>query len=116
MKLMQLKMFAAVVEEGSVPDAALRVFRTQPAVSMAISKLEREFEVPLVNRSRRHEYCLTQLGEAPYHYATRMLSLRMETISLMGDLRNLRMGRARIAANERTSQERRFIHELHTEF
>ena len=44
---MQLERFAAVVEEGSVPDAALRVFRTQPAVSIDISKLEREFEAPL---------------------------------------------------------------------
>jgi hypothetical protein len=82
---MQLERFAAVVEEGSVPDAALRAFRTQPAVSIAKSKLEREFETPLLDRSRRHEYCLTPLGEALYHYATRILSLRMETISPMGD-------------------------------
>lgn len=100
MELMQLEMFAAVVEEGSVRDAAQRVFRTQPAVSIAISKLEREFEGPLFDRSRRHEYCLTQIGEALYHYATRMLSLRRETISVIADIRNLRMGRVRIGANE----------------
>ena len=100
---MQLERFAAVVEEGSVPDAALRVFRTQPAVSIAISKLEREFEAPLLDRSRGHEYCLTHLWEALYHYATRMLSLRRETISVMGDIRNLRMGRVRIGANESIS-------------
>jgi DNA-binding transcriptional LysR family regulator len=103
MELMQLEMFVAVVEEGSVRDAAERVFRTQPAVSIGISKLEREFEAPLFDRSKRHEYCLTQIGEALYHYATRMLSLRRETLSVMGDIRNLRTGRVRIGANESVS-------------
>jgi DNA-binding transcriptional LysR family regulator len=52
MELMQLEMFVAVVEEGSVRAAAERVFRTQPAVSNAVSKLEREFEAPLFDRSK----------------------------------------------------------------
>src|ERR1700730_286453 len=103
MELMQLEMFVAVVEEGSVRGAAERVFRTQPAVSIAVSKLERELEAPLFDRSKRHEYLLTQVGEALYHYATRMLSLRRETLSVMGDIRNLRTGRVRIGANESVS-------------
>jgi DNA-binding transcriptional LysR family regulator len=103
MELMQLEMFVAVVEEGSVRDAAERVFRTQPAVSIAVSKLEREFETPLFDRSKRHEYRLTQAGEALYARATRMLSLRSETVSIVGDIRNLRMGRLRIGANESVS-------------
>jgi DNA-binding transcriptional LysR family regulator len=103
MELMQLEMFVAVVEEGSVRGAAERVFRTQPAVSIAVSKLEREFEAPLFDRSKRHEYRLTQAGEALYHHATRMLSLRSETVSAVGDIRNLRLGRLRIGANESVS-------------
>jgi DNA-binding transcriptional LysR family regulator len=103
MELMQLEMFVAVVEEGSVRAAAERVFRTQPAVSIAVSKLEREFEVPLFDRSKRHEYRLTQAGEALYHHATRMLNLRNETISAVDDIRNLRLGRLRIGANESIS-------------
>src|SRR3984893_5659441 len=103
MELMQLEMFVAVVEEGSVRGAAERVFRTQPAVSIAVSKLEREFEAPLFDRSRRHEYRLTQAGEALYAQATRMLSLRSEPVSVVGDIRNLRMGRLRIGANESIS-------------
>ena len=99
MELMQLEMFVAVVEEGSVRAAAERVFRTQPAVSIAIGKLEREFEAPLFDRSKRHEYRLTQAGEALYAHATRMLSLRSETVSAVGDIRNLRLGRLRIGAN-----------------
>jgi DNA-binding transcriptional LysR family regulator len=103
MELMQLEMFVAVVEEGSVRAAAERVFRTQPAVSIAVSKLEREFEAPLFDRSKRHEYRLTQVGEALYHHANRMLGLRRETISAVGDIRNLRLGRLRIGANESIS-------------
>ena len=103
MELMQLEMFVAVVEEGSVRAAAERVFRTQPAVSIAVSKLEREFDAPLFDRSKRHEYRLTQVGEALYAHATRMLSLRSETVSVVGDIRNLRLGRLRIGANESVS-------------
>jgi DNA-binding transcriptional LysR family regulator len=103
MELMQLEMFVAVVEEGSVRAAAERVFRTQPAVSIAVSKLEREFEAPLFDRSRRHEYRLTEVGEVLYHHAIRMLRLRRDTILAVGDIGNLRLGRLRIGANESIS-------------
>lgn len=103
MELMQLEMFVAVVEEGSVRAAAERVFRTQPAVSIAVSKLEREFEAPVFDRSKRHEYRLTPVGEVLYQHATRMLHLRSETISAVDDIRNLRLGRLRIGANESVS-------------
>ncbi len=100
---MQLEMFVALVEEGSFRGAAERVFRTQPAVSIAVSKLEREFEAPLFDRSKRHEYRLTQAGKALYHYATRILSLRGEAVTAVGDIRKFRTGRLRIGANESLS-------------
>jgi DNA-binding transcriptional LysR family regulator len=103
MELMQLEMFVAVVEEGSVRAAAERVFRTQPAVSIAISKLEREFEAPLFDRSKRQAYRLTQVGETLYSHASRMLGLRNDAISALGDIRSLRLGRLRIGANESIS-------------
>jgi DNA-binding transcriptional LysR family regulator len=55
------------------PGWAERVFRTQPAASIAISKLEWQFEAPLFDRSKRQEYWLTQVGETLYSHATRML-------------------------------------------
>jgi DNA-binding transcriptional LysR family regulator len=103
MELMQLEMFVAVVEEGSVRGAAERVLRTQPAVSIAMSKLEREFEAPLFDRPKRQEYRLTPVGEALYQQAKRMLGLRNETVSTIADIRNLRIGRVRIGANESIS-------------
>jgi DNA-binding transcriptional LysR family regulator len=102
-ELMQLEMFVAVVEEGSVRAAAERVFRSQPAVSIAVGKLERELEAPLFDRSKRYAYLLTQVGQALYDHATRMLSLRNETFSAVNDIRNLRLGRLRIGANESIS-------------
>jgi DNA-binding transcriptional LysR family regulator len=38
MKLMQLRMLVAVAEESSIQKAAVRLFRTPPAVSTALRK------------------------------------------------------------------------------
>jgi len=103
MELMQLEMFVAMVEERSVRGAAERVFRTQPAVSIAVRKLEEEISAPLFDRSKRYEYRLTPVGEALYSYATRLLSLRNEAVSAVADLSNLRTGRLRVGANESIS-------------
>jgi DNA-binding transcriptional LysR family regulator len=103
MELMQLAMFVAVVEEGSVRAASERVFRTQPAVSIGVRKLEEEFGAPLFDRSKRHSFRLTQAGESLYEYARKMLSLRNEAISELGDIAELRTGRLSIGANESSS-------------
>ena len=63
MELMQLEMFVAMVEEGSSRKAADRVFRTQPALTMALRKLEQELGAPLFDRSKRNDYVLTDSGE-----------------------------------------------------
>ncbi|HJY85495.1 MAG TPA: LysR family transcriptional regulator [Candidatus Acidoferrales bacterium] len=76
MELMQLEMFVAVAEEGTVRKAAARVHRTQPAVSMALRKLEQEVRASLLDRSDRRDYRLTRAGRVLYDYATRMLDLR----------------------------------------
>ena len=53
MELHQLEYFVAVAEELSFTRGAQRVHVVQSAVSAAITKLEREFGVPLFERSRR---------------------------------------------------------------
>lgn len=72
MELMQLEMFVAMVEEGNFHKAAERVFRTQPAVSMAIRKLEHELGSQLFDRSNRNACVLTDTGEVLYDYAKRL--------------------------------------------
>jgi DNA-binding transcriptional LysR family regulator len=81
MELMQLEMFVAVVEERSFLRAAERVFRTQPAVSLGVRKLEGRIGVPLIDRSGRRSGRVTPAGELLYEYATRILGLRDEALS-----------------------------------
>jgi DNA-binding transcriptional LysR family regulator len=83
MELMQLEMFVAVVEERSITKAAERARRTQPAVSCALSKLEREIGTLLVDRSRSQSFGLTKAGALLYEYASRIIVLRNEALSLL---------------------------------
>jgi DNA-binding transcriptional LysR family regulator len=83
MELMQLEMFVAVIEERSVQKAADRVCRTQPAVSIALRKLEDHFGTIFVERSRRRNYRLTQAGEVLYEFASAVLAMRNEVVSTL---------------------------------
>jgi DNA-binding transcriptional LysR family regulator len=103
MELMQLEMFVAMAEEGNFHKAAERVFRTQPALSMAIRKLEQELGARLFDRSNRNACVLTDTGEMLYDYAKRLLNLRNEALVTLQQLHNLQSGRIRIGANESTS-------------
>jgi DNA-binding transcriptional LysR family regulator len=100
MDLMQLEMFVATAELRNVRRAAERVFRTQPAVSMALRKLEEELGAPLFDRSSKGNYILTQTGEVLFTAARRLLELRDETVSQIKELHSLEGGRVRIGANE----------------
>lgn len=80
MKLMQLEMLVAAVEEGVLRKAADRVFRTQQAVCMALLKLEEEVGAPIFDRSQGHHFTLTEAGELLYDYAKRVIELRDEAL------------------------------------
>ncbi|MGH9754678.1 MAG: LysR family transcriptional regulator, partial [Blastocatellia bacterium] len=103
MELMQLEMLVAAVEEGGIHKAADRVSRTQPAVSMALSKLEAEVGAPLFDRSQRHHYTLTEAGRMLYTYARRLLDLRAEALLALNELNRLERGHLRVGANENVS-------------
>src|SRR5258708_892046 len=83
MEFMQREMFVAVIEERSVQRAADRVSRTQPAVSIALRKLEGHVGTPLLDRSRRRDYRLTQAGELLYEFASGMIAMRNEVVSTL---------------------------------
>jgi DNA-binding transcriptional LysR family regulator len=102
MEFSQLEFFVTVVEEGSFSKAALRVYRTQPAVSIAIRRLEEEIGAPLFERSQKTPM-LTEVGELVYDYAKRILWLRDQTFNSVSELKTLQRGRVRIGANESTS-------------
>ena len=102
MEMAQLEFFLRVVEEKSFSKAADRVFRTQPAVSIAIRRLEEEVGAPLLDRSQKSP-TLTEAGAIVYEYAQRIIGLRDKARLAVAELRELQKGRVRIGANESTS-------------
>ena len=101
MDLSQLETFLAVAEERSFSRAAVRMHRTQPAISQVIRKLEEETGEVLFDRSAR-DGALTAAGEMLRGYALRMLALRREADSALRELRSLERGQLVLAANEYT--------------
>ena len=102
MDFSQLETFVAIVEERGFTRAAQRLRRTQPAVSQAIRRLEDELGERLFERGRR-DGALSAAGEVLLEYAQRMLHLRQEAASAVGELQTLARGRLLVAANEYTS-------------
>ncbi len=102
MDLSQLETFLAVAEERSFSRAAVRMHRTQPAVSQVIRKLEESIGEVLFDRAAR-DGSLTAAGELLRDYAQRLLALRREASSAIEELRSLKRGHLNIAANEYTS-------------
>jgi DNA-binding transcriptional LysR family regulator len=101
MELTQLETFLAVAEEKSFSRAAVRLHRTQPAVSQVIRKLEDDLGEQLFDRATR-DGAMTAAGELLHDYALRLLALRREATSALGELKSLERGQLQLAANEYT--------------
>ena len=101
MDLDQLETFLAVAEERSFSRAAVRLHRTQPAVSQVIRKLEDSVGETLFDRAAR-DGSLTAPGRLLREYAVRLLALRREASSALSELKSLERGRLQLAANEYT--------------
>ncbi len=91
MELSQLEVFVTVAREGSVSRAALRLHKTQPAVSMALKRLEDSLGEPLLVRSGRG-LALTHAGRSLLDYAESMLRLRSEAFDTLKGLRGMGQG------------------------
>ena len=99
MDLASLQVFQTVVRERSFSRAAEKLYRTQPAVSIAIRKLEDWVGQPLfVHGSGART--LTDAGALLSEYADRMLNLREEIRKGMQELRGLERGQVSIGVNE----------------
>ena len=101
MELSQLETFLAVAEERSFSKAAVRLHRTQPAVSQVIRKLEASIGETLFDRAAR-DGSLTAAGVLLRDYALRLLALRREASSALDELKSLERGHLQLAANEYT--------------
>jgi len=99
MELYPLQVFLTVAAEKSFSRAAERVLRTQPAVSLAVQRLEAELGEKLIDRSAK-ELLLTDAGRIVLEYARRFESLRQELENSLAELRDNSSGRLVIGANE----------------
>jgi DNA-binding transcriptional LysR family regulator len=102
MELYSLQVFLTVATEKSFSRAAERLLRTQPAVSLALQRLEQELQEKLIDRSG-HGLLLTDAGRTVLEYARRFESLRQEMENSLAELRDNSAGRLTIGANESTS-------------
>lgn len=102
MDLSQLEIFLSIAEEKSFSRAAEKMLRTQPAISIAIKRLEEELGESLFDRSSKNG-ALTEAGRILLSYAQRMINLRDEAKESVSELRGMFRGRLTIGANESTS-------------
>ena len=72
MSLTELKFIVAVAQERNFRRAAEKCFVTQPALSLAIKKLEQELKVMIFERSRS-DVTMTEIGEKIVEQAEKVL-------------------------------------------
>ena len=101
MDMFELEAFVAVVREGGFSKAAKALYRTQPAVSQIIRRLEVEIGQPLFDRSSRRGV-LTDAGRVLLVHAERLLNFKQQTLDALSDVRQLRSGQLVVMTNELT--------------
>src|SRR5512143_498865 len=99
MELSSLRVFLTVAEERSFSRAAVRLFRTQSAVSQAVRRLETVLGEALFDRTTR-EARLTEAGRTLKDYAERVLNMAEEAEKAVFELKDMKRGRVLIGANE----------------
>jgi len=97
--LRSLEVFFWVVKLGGFGRAGERLHMSQPAISSRIGQIEARFGIRLLDRSSHRAPVPTAKGLEVYGYAERMLSLRSELVSRLGDSVAL-CGTARLGVSE----------------
>ena len=99
MELSQLTIFLTVASEKSFSRAAQKLMRTQPAVSLAVQRLESEIGEKLLDRALK-DGTLTDAGKIVFEYARQFENLRREMMNALTELRDKHTGKLIIGANE----------------
>ena len=102
MELHTLQVFLTVANERSFSRAAEKLLRTQPAISLALQRLELELGERLIDRTGK-DLLLTDAGRTVLDYARRFQSLQLEMDNSLAELRDNSAGRLAIGANESTT-------------
>jgi DNA-binding transcriptional LysR family regulator len=95
MDLKQLRYFTAVIETGGFSAAARQLHIAQPAISIAIRKLETSLELTLLHRGDRHITPTTE-GEVLLRHARALLDMTASAELEMRELRGLTKGEVRL--------------------
>lgn len=98
MNFHQLEIFYVVAQRRSITGGASEMRLTQPAVSLQIRALEREFGLLLFERGGAG-LTLTQAGEALYRSTVSILHTRDEATRLLGELGAAKKGKLVLGAN-----------------
>src|SRR4026209_2509515 len=85
MELGELKVFVTVATEHSFSRAAIKLCRTQPAVSQAVRRLEEDLGALLFDRSTK-SVKLTDAGDALLPEAIRLLRMADEAVATVRQL------------------------------
>jgi len=101
MDINQLEVLITVANERGFSRAADKLFRTQPAISQAIRRLEEEVGEPLFDRSSK-DGTLTASGEILLKYAEQIMNLRRDAKLAVKELKDLQRGKVTLGANEYT--------------
>ena len=99
MDLPTLDVFRVVATEKSFSRAAGKLGRTQPAVSLAVQRLEHSVGEPLIDRTGK-QVRLTDAGQVVLDYARRFENLRGDLLGALAELRDKSAGRLVVGANE----------------
>lgn len=91
-----------VAAEASFSRAAAKLGRTQPAVSLAVQRLENELGEALIDRGSK-AMRLTDAGQLVYEFARRFENLGGELAGALAELRDKSAGQLLIGANESTT-------------
>ncbi len=102
MELHSLKVFQTVATEKSFSRAAEKLLRTQPAVSLAVQRLEAELGERLIDRSGK-ELLLTDAGKIVFDFSRRFENLELEMANSLAEMRDNSAGVLIVGANESTS-------------
>src|SRR3989442_11018326 len=87
MELSPLQVFLTIATEKSFSRAAEKLLRTQPAVSLALQRLELELGEKLIDRSAK-DLVLTDAGQTVLEYARRFENLSQEMANALAELRD----------------------------
>lgn len=95
MNIRHLQYFVTLAETGNFTHAARQLHIAQPALSIAIKKLEHEFDVQLFHRNERR-ITLTSEGQVLWQHALRILQYVADTRLAMSELKGLEKGEVRL--------------------